>query len=107
MFQELMYSSQTGVVYVCSYCQAPTPQPFGRIVDKETTGGNLKRLYRTAQGPPAGGSGCEHCGGTQHVSLQVLADARYRYRFELTILISLVDLCGLDLSRIKNLLRGF
>ena len=65
---KLTFNSQIGVVYVCSYCQTPTPQPFGRIAERENKSGGTTKLYRNAQGPPGEGGKCEHCAQTQHVS---------------------------------------
>lgn len=60
-------ASQMGVVYTCHHCQAPTVQPFGKIVERETHSGKAYKAYKAAQAAPHG-SNCEECGSALHVS---------------------------------------
>ncbi|KAK8864245.1 N2,N2-dimethylguanosine tRNA methyltransferase [Kwoniella newhampshirensis] len=61
-------AAQTGVVYTCQFCQTSVTQPFGKVVEKETTKGVTLDAFKTAAGPtPSHGSSCEECGSTMHL----------------------------------------
>lgn len=68
----LTVCSNTGIAYVCGYCQTPALQPFGRMFDKPTAS-NPERSTQTFKSAPgtAKGESCEHCGSTTHVSRAV------------------------------------
>lgn len=59
-------ASQTGLAYVCRFCQTPVLQPFGRVIEKTSSKGNVNPIYRSSQGPTS--QGCEECGSPQHVA---------------------------------------
>lgn len=58
-----------GTVYSCHFCHSFYPQPFGRVVEKETNKGDTVTMYKTAPGPSINGSECPECSSTLHVSL--------------------------------------
>lgn len=60
----------TGLVYACTWCGAPYPQPFGRVEERGNKSGvGTFDVFHNAQGPPAGlSSTCSECGGRFHVA---------------------------------------
>ena len=56
-------------MHVCSFCQAHTQQPFGKVIAREDKHGNVQKTYKPAPALRGEEGGCEHCGGTLHVSL--------------------------------------
>ncbi|WWC70346.1 N2,N2-dimethylguanosine tRNA methyltransferase [Kwoniella pini CBS 10737] len=61
-------ASKSGVVFTCNFCESSVIQPFGRIVERETSKGVVRETFKTHAGPTAkNGSNCEECGGTMHL----------------------------------------
>ncbi|WWC61691.1 N2,N2-dimethylguanosine tRNA methyltransferase [Kwoniella dejecticola CBS 10117] len=61
-------ASKSGVVFTCNFCESSVTQPFGRIVERETSKGVVRETFKTHAGPtPKNGSNCEECGGTMHL----------------------------------------
>jgi tRNA (guanine26-N2/guanine27-N2)-dimethyltransferase len=61
-------ASQVGTVHVCNFCQTPTEQRFGKVVEKEDKQGNVQKTFKPCVSVRAKADGCEYCGGTLHVS---------------------------------------
>ncbi|TXT03826.1 hypothetical protein VHUM_04347 [Vanrija humicola] len=61
-------ASQTGIVYICNFCETPVTQPFGKVLEKPSKNGDFTNtVYRSAGGPKASAD-CEECGSPQHVA---------------------------------------
>lgn len=60
-------ASQTGIAYVCRFCQTPVVQPFGRVVEKTGNKGHVNLNYKSAQGPTSAQT-CEECGSPQQIA---------------------------------------
>lgn len=61
-------ASQTGIVYICNFCETPVTQPFGKVLEKPSKNGDFSNtVYRSAGGPKASAD-CEECGSPQHVA---------------------------------------
>ncbi|CAK9786160.1 TRM-domain-containing protein [Cutaneotrichosporon oleaginosum] len=56
----------TGPVYICTYCESPTVQPFGRVIEKKTSN-NINRVYKSVQAPTAP-QHCTECGQPHHLA---------------------------------------
>lgn len=59
--------ANTGPVYVCTYCEAPTVQPHGRVVNKAGNKGHVNTVYKSIQAPTVGQK-CEECGQPNHIA---------------------------------------
>lgn len=59
--------ANTGPVYVCTYCETPTTQPFGKVVEKVGNKGHINTIYKTIQAPTVGQQ-CGECGGPHHIA---------------------------------------
>lgn len=57
----------TGPVYICTYCESPTVQPFGRVVEKTGAKGNVNTIYKSIQAPTAPQK-CTECRQPHHVA---------------------------------------
>ncbi|BEJ14874.1 hypothetical protein CspHIS471_0406410 [Cutaneotrichosporon sp. HIS471] len=57
----------TGPVYICAYCESPTVQPFGRVIEKRSAKGNINTVYKSIQAPTAGQK-CTECGTPHHIA---------------------------------------
>ena len=64
-------ASQVGTVHVCNFCQTPTEQRFGKVVEKEDKNGNTQKTYRPQRSVVVREE-CEYCGGSLHVSFATL-----------------------------------
>ncbi|GMK57270.1 hypothetical protein CspeluHIS016_0401040 [Cutaneotrichosporon spelunceum] len=57
----------TGPVYICTYCESPTVQPFGRVIEKKSAKGNVNTVYKSIQAPTVG-QRCSECGQPHHIA---------------------------------------
>ncbi|BEI84117.1 hypothetical protein CcaverHIS002_0407210 [Cutaneotrichosporon cavernicola] len=57
----------TGPVYICAYCESPTVQPFGRVIEKRSAKGNINTVYKSIQAPTVGQK-CTECGKPHHIA---------------------------------------
>ncbi|KAL1405404.1 RNA methyltransferase tRNA(m5U54)methyltransferase [Vanrija albida] len=61
-------ASQTGIVYICNFCETPVTQPFGKVLEKPSKNGDFTNtVYRSAGGPKASAD-CAECGSPQAVA---------------------------------------